>query len=394
MGFSSSVTATIFFMCFLLVGAILAGAFMDMERARRRALDEREDMDMAREEAEVQISSILLDGSDLELSLVNSGESTIDLSCMDAMVGGWFKNITSVTVGGSPAGNLYQDEVLDITIPNIHINATTNGGSRVCQSTCSLTAPTRLSASRYTYVLDGTDVRCLDNDCTLLWSLDSGLTAPVDIASNSDRVLVMGDGKVVYAPSNGSSDFSDLISTGLNDGTDLIIQSVSGSDPYIIILQSSGNISRYEWDGTGANVISINGTNVNWTGPVDITPGNGVFHLIDGDGSIYNLSFSGEDTSYESVSMALGESVIALSSTGMYDHQILVMVRSATSSRVLVQGPTDFELVGSLPLSISDLDCGIGLHMVDTSGLTISRYTLGTAVRLAFLSGYVFSEVV
>jgi len=393
MGFSSSVTAVIFFMAFLLIGAVLTGAYFDMQRSRDRAMDEREEMDRARENAHLSMTGLSLSDGNLTMSLHNDGDVAIDLSDMDILLDGSFRSPSSLSVGGDLAGFLYEGEVLDMVVDDAFLNATSAGGERTHTSTCSFTDPSRIASSAYNYVLDGTLVMCFDNSCDLLWTMETGLTDVRDLSANEDTVLVLGDGKVRAAPANGSSPFYDVAASGFADGTRMIAQERAEGDPYIMVLSSYGNITRIMWNGTGSRTISINGTNVNWTSPADICPGSDSFYLLDGDGDIFSIGLDGEDLKVGEVPLTAGEDVISCSSTGMDRSQVLVLIRGAARSRVQVIGGSDFELTSSVGRGASDLDGGAGLFILDGADRTLSRYTLGTSFRIVLASGHIHSEV-
>jgi archaellum component FlaF (FlaF/FlaG flagellin family) len=397
MGFSVSVSSVIFFSAFILLSGIVIGVGLDYQRTVDRAKEERNELEMSRELAEFSLISWIMDDDDLVLYLENTGDVRVELEKMKVLVNGDFKNNFSMEIDGSVPEILFEDEILTLRISDVDLNTSSVGGNLLFTSSYHFNSPGRISSDSWIYVSDGTEVVTLDENGDLEWVKGTSLTSIDDICTINGTILVLGDDKVLSCPKNGSSVFSDLIASTPEDSIRMISSEVSGSEPYIIILDEDGNVTRYNSDGTDPTTICVNGTNVNWTSPVDLLSGNGSFYVLDYDGSIFEVYHNGTDLKAGEFVIEGEENVIAGTSCGSGCNQVIAIISKDYSDRLVVfdiTNSTQFDVTDSLGGGKTDLDIGSGIFVLDPLDGRVEAYEIGTTVKLTTIFGFSHLEVI
>ncbi len=398
MGFSTSVANLIFFLGFLSIAGILIGTGLDYQRLVDRAEKTQEEMQGELERTSIIIKDKDVTGSTLTLSVNNDGEEIVDLDEVTLLLNGELVTDVSLTIDGDAVTLLQEDETVTVTVGNAYLNASVYGGDPVLDSSFPFSSPSRICYGEGVHVSDGTVIRSFDSDGEYLWSRSSGLTSVSDIDSSSSTLYILGNDRVMTMGTNGSTSASELINnSGIDNGTRLILSARDNGSPYLIVLENDGDILRFDIDGSSRSRICVNGTNVNWTSPVDLISGNGSFRLLDGDGKIYNITYSGYDSLAGSISLSTGEEPVAADSTGYEELHVLVLLRGYSSSRVVcfnMLNSTKFDLIKDLGTGQTDISAGPGLYLLDGSDRSFSGITLGTMLRIALISGYTFMEVI
>ena len=398
MGFSSSVTVLIFFSSFLLLAGIMINTQSEYQNMEERALEEQSEMEMEKEKSELSLYTMYIHNSTLYVYLENSGETVMDLSDNDLIINGIFQNSISTEVDGEDVRFLNQNDMLEISIANIILNSTAHGGDRDWRIQKSLGSPKRVTSDKYVHVLDDTVVRTYSTDGELIWSENSGMLSGIDIASGWDCVYTLGEDNVSMIGYDGIGGFSRIINDTTLENAEMICFFVSSdATPYLVIMESSGDIWRTDRYGSGAQKISINGTNVNWTDPVDLISGNECFYVLESNGSIYRISKEGEDTFEGKITLSGNDVAIAGSSNGPKGNQILVLINGDGGSSVAVYNTTEnlvFLLIDSIGDGVCDISTSCGVYAVDDEDVSLSRYELGAKIRFVSIFGYTFAEVV
>lgn len=398
MGFSTAIANVIFFTSFLIIAAILVGAGLDFQKTYNRGMDERERLDSDLESSSLAVTDKSIDGETLTLSFLNDGDVDIDLDDLDIFLSGSLRDVISKEVDGTSAERLYEDEVLQVQIGDAYLNATASGGTKVDTSKYDFTSLERVTSYSSVHVLDGTSMITLDQDLSFSWSKDTDLTDPEDIEAIGSDVLVLGDDTIIRYQSDGSGSKVEVVGSGqFSDSSRLTVSGRGGNDPYLFVLNDTGDIFRFDWDGSGIQTICDNGTNVNWSGPVDIFPGEGNIHLLDKDGSIYNISYSGTDEMYWDCSPSAGELPLSGCTTGMDNCSMMILIEGPSSARIQVRNISsdgNFSFISGLSTGYSDMDAGCGLYMSNDVDGEVDRFELGTHIRLATFIGYMITEVI
>lgn len=397
MGFSVSVSSVIFFSAFILLSGIVIGVGLDYQRTVDRAQEERDELERSRDSSELTLTGWTMVGDDLEMILENTGDATIDLEKLAVLSNGEIKEIRSMSVDGSDAEYLFQDETMTLVVSNVYLNASTNGGNLIFTSSYHFSGPENICSETWIHISDGTNIVTLDESGDLEWVKGTGLSEVNDTAVSNETVLVLGDDRILSCPENGSSGFSELVGSGLSESRRMITSGVTGSDPYIIVLENSGNIIRFDLDGNNPLEICTNGTNVNWTTPVDIVQGEDFFYLLDENGSIYRITYSGTDELVGDLSLNSGEKVVSGTSTGMNRDQVIGLISNSYSDRILVfdtSDSTEMELAGSLGEGKIDISLGSGIYVLDPLDGRVEAYEIGTSIKLIARNGYHHLEVI
>ena len=397
MGFSVSVSSVIFFSAFILLSGIVIGVGLDYQRTVDRAQEERDELERSRDSSELTLTGWTMVGDDLEMILENTGDATIDLEKLAVLSNGEIKEIRSMSVDGSDAEYLFQDETMTLVVSNVYLNASTNGGNLIFTSSYHFSGPENICSETWIHISDGTNIVTLDESGDLEWVKGTGLSEVNDTAVSNETVLVLGDDRILSCPENGSSGFSELVGSGLSESRRMITSGVTGSDPYIFVLENSGNIIRFDFDGNNPLEICTNGTNVNWTSPVDIVQGEDFFYLLDENGSIYRITYSGTDELVGDLSLNSGEKVVSGTSTGMNRDQVIGLISNSYSDRILVldtSDSTEIELAGSLGEGKIDISLGSGIYVLDPLDGRVEAYEIGTSIKLIARNGYHHLEVI
>ncbi len=397
MGFSVSVSSVIFFSAFILLSGIVIGVGLDYQRTVERAQEERDEMERSRDSSELTLTGWTMVGDDLEMILENTGDATIDLEKLAVLSNGEIKEIRSMSVDGSDAEYLFQDETMTLVVSNVYLNASTNGGNLIFTSSYHFSGPENICSETWIHISDGTNIVTLDESGDLEWVKGTGMSEVNDTAVSNETVLVLGDDRILSCPQNGSSDFSELVGSGLSESRRMITSGATGSDPYIFVLENSGNIIRFDFDGNNPLEICTNGTNVNWTSPVDIVQGEDFFYLLDENGSIYRITYAGTDELVGDLSINSGEKVVSGTSTGMNRDQVIGLISNSYSDRILVldtSDSTEIELAGSLGEGKIDISLGSGIYVLDPLDGRVEAYEIGTSIKLIARNGYHHLEVI
>jgi archaellum component FlaF (FlaF/FlaG flagellin family) len=397
MGFSVSVSSVIFFSAFILLSGIVIGVGLDYQRTVERAQDERDELERSRDYSELTLTGWTMSDNDLVMTLKNTGDAAIDLDKLTILSNGGIKEIRSMVVDGSDAGYLFQDETMTLTVSNVYLNASSKGGNLIFTSSYHFSSPERICSDTWIHVSDGTKIVTLDEMGDLEWVKGTGLSSINDTAVFNGTVLVLGDDRILSCPVNGSSGFTELVGTGMSDASRMITSNVTGSDPYILVLENSGNIIRFDIDGSNPLEICTNGTNVNWTSPADMVGGEDFFYLLDENGTIHRITYAGTDVLVGSLSLEGGEKVVSGTSTGLDKNQVMALVSNSYRDRILVLDTSDLteiELAGSLGEGKIDISLGSGIHVLDPLDGRVEAYEIGTSIKLIARNGYHHLEVI
>ncbi|MEA3557954.1 MAG: hypothetical protein U9R75_01745 [Candidatus Thermoplasmatota archaeon] len=397
LGFSVSISSVIFFSSFLLLSGIIIGVGIDYQRLVDRAESERADLINDRESSELTITEWTMDGDDMTLWVKNTGDVDIHLSEIDMISNGYLKGSFSITIDGQSADILFEDEVMKIVVNRVYLNTSSIGGKLTATSSYNFNSPGSIAGGKWVHVSDGSNIVTLDGTGDMQWIKGTGLTLISDVEAAEDTVLVLGDDNVLSAPRNGTSVFSNLITSGLTGAVKLVASFHTGTNPYLIVLENDGDILRSNWDGTGLTGICTNGSNVNWSAPVDIAPGKDSFYLVEEDGSLYEISYTGYDVKITDLWKDSTEEFTALESCGMDRDQVVFLVSGTASDRISaydVSNSTQMNITGSMGAGKTDIMIGPGIGVLDPLDGKVEFYSVGTTIRIITLNGYIFSEVI